>query len=303
MGVAIATGASPRPPMDWHAINWRKSHRNVRRLQVRIVKAWQAGMKRKARALQFILTRSHSGRAVAVKRVTENHGKRTAGVDRVLWNTPEKKTAAVAELHHRDYHPQPLKRVYIPKNDGRQRGLSIPTMKDRAMQALHLLALDPIAETTADENSYGFRQGRSTADAISQCYCDLAKTTSAQWILEADIKSCFDELGHQWMLTHIPMDRVKLGKWLKAGYVDRDGWQPTERGAPQGGIISPALCNLTLDGLEQRLKEKFAPTERIGKQTQVHLVRYADDVVRHEARTEHDARASAAGRRAASLSS
>ena len=147
------------------------------------------------------------------------------------------------------------------------------------MQALHLLALDPIAETTADPNSYGFREGRRAADAISQCYCDLAKTTSAQWVLEADIKACFDELSHQWMLTHLPMDRVTLGKWLKAGYLEPGGWQPTETGAPQGGIISPALCNLTLDGLERTLREKFAPTERIGKQTQVHLVRYADDFI------------------------
>jgi RNA-directed DNA polymerase len=152
-------------------------------------------------------------------------------------------------------------------------------MKDRAMQALHLLALDPIAETTADPNSYGFRQGRSTADAISQCYCDLAKRSSAQWVLEADIKACFDELSHPWMLTHLPMDRGTLRKWLKAGYVEQDGWQPTATGAPQGGIISPALCHLTLDGLERALQERFTPTEKIGKRNQVHLVRYADDFI------------------------
>ncbi len=122
-------------------------------MQVRIVKAWQARKKRKARARQFLLTRSLSGRAVAVKRVTENHGKRTPGVDQILWKTPEKKAAAVAELRPRDYHPQPLQRVYIPKSEGRKRGLSIPTLKDRARQALPLLALDPIAETTADPNS------------------------------------------------------------------------------------------------------------------------------------------------------
>ena len=231
MGVATATGASPRSPLDWHAIPWRRAHRNVRRLQARIVKAWQGGKKRKARALRFLLTRSRSGRAVAVKRVTENHGRRTPGVDGVIWHTPMQKAEAVAELRHREYHPQPLRRVYIPKRDGRRRGLSIPTMKDRAMQALHLLALDPIAETTADPNSYGFRQGRATADAISQCYCDLAKTSSAQWVLEADIKACFDELSHQWMLTHVPMDRVTLRTWLKAGYVEHDGWQPTATGA------------------------------------------------------------------------
>ena len=147
------------------------------------------------------------------------------------------------------------------------------------MQALHLLALDPIAETTADPNSYGFRQGRSTADALAQGFCDLAKKTSAQWVLEGDIRACFDELSHAWMLSNIPMDRQTLEKWLRAGYIDQHVWHPTDAGAPQGGISSPVLCNMVLDGLEQALQEAFSPTKSGGRRTQVHLVRYADDFI------------------------
>lgn len=278
MEVATATGASLRKAVDWHSLNWRSVHRNVRRLQSRIVQALKAGKYRKARALRIILTRSLSGKALAVKRVTENHGKRTPGVDNVIWNTPEKKAQAILDLQHAGYHPQPLKRVLIPKQHG-QRVLGIPTLHDRAMQALHLLALDPVAETTGDPNSYGFRRGRSPADAIGQCYCALAKTTSAEWVLEGDIRSCFDELSHPWLLSNIPMDKAILNKWLKAGYVDRHGWNPMAAGVAQGGVISPVVCNLALDGLEQTLAKKFLPTQRIAKRNKVHLIRYSDDFV------------------------
>ena len=134
------------------------------------MKATQEGRWNKVKVLQRLLTHSFSGRGLAVKRVTTNQGKKTPGVDGIIWDTPEKKATAVDELKARGYQPQPLKRVYIPKSDGRRRGLSIPVMKDRARQALHLLALDPIAETTADPNSYGFRIGRAPADAIDQAF-------------------------------------------------------------------------------------------------------------------------------------
>src|SRR5215470_18743393 len=176
-----AAGASLRPAVDWTSIKWKRANRNVRRLQSRIVEAQQQNKKRKVRALQFILTRSYSGRCLAVRRVTENTGKRTAGVDGQLLNTPEKKAQAVENLSNEDYIAQPLKRVYIPKGNDpkgtKMRPLGIPTMEDRARQALHLLALDPIAETTADPHSYGFRKGRSVADAIEQCYILLSRTT------------------------------------------------------------------------------------------------------------------------------
>ena len=156
------------------------------------------------RALQHLLTHSYSAKVLAVRRVTENAGKKTPGVDQEIWDTPEKKTQAVHELRRRGYQPQPLRRVYIPKSDGKtMRPLGIPTRKDRAQQALHLLALDPVAETTADKNSYGFRQQRSCADAIQQCFNALRVATT-QWILEGDIKSCFDAISHDWLLATFP---------------------------------------------------------------------------------------------------
>src|SRR5437588_6179653 len=150
-------------------------------------------------------------------------------------------------------------------------------MKCRAMQALYLLALDPVAETTADPNSYGFRPQRSTADAIEQCFCALGKQKSAQWILEGDIRGCFDAISHQWLLTHIPMEKAILKKGLKAGYLEQHILYPTEAGTPQGGIISPVLANMTLDGLERAIHEAIPPTTRKAREAKVHLIRYADD--------------------------
>jgi len=180
--------------------------------------------------------------------VTENKGKKTPGVDGEVWNTPEKKSQALNELKHQGYRPSPLKRVYIPKADGRQRPLSIPTMLDRAMQTLYLQALDPIAECQADPNSYGFRSARSTADAIEQCHIVLSNRGGAEWILEGDIRSCFDTISHEWLEGHIPMEKPILHKWLKAGFIEKDILKPTESGTPQGGPASPVLANLTLDG-------------------------------------------------------
>jgi RNA-directed DNA polymerase len=148
--------------------------------------------------------------------VTENDGKKTPGVDQEIWDTPEKKTQAVNDLKRRGYQPRPLRRIYIPKSDGKtMRPLGIPTITDRATQALHLLALDPVAETTADKNSYGFRQQRSCADAIEQCFNALNRAAT-HWVLEGDIRSCFDKISHDWLLAHVPTDRAVLQKWLKS---------------------------------------------------------------------------------------
>ncbi|EBE7826042.1 group II intron reverse transcriptase/maturase [Salmonella enterica subsp. enterica serovar Javiana] len=276
------TGAPSRQRMEWHDINWAKCHREVRRLQTRIVKATKEGRYGKVRSLQHLLTHSFSGKALAVRRVTENQGKNTPGVDRKLWTTPEAKSHAIQSLKQRGYQPQPLKRVYIPKANGKTRPLGIPTLKDRAMQALYMFALLPTAETTADRRSYGFRPDRSTADAIEQCFVVFARKGGAEWIMEGDIKGCFDNISHEWLLDNVLMDRKILHKWLKAGYVANRQLFPTEAGTPQGGIISPVLANITLDGLEPLLRTHFGRKFCFRGRTcshKVNFVRYADDFI------------------------
>src|SRR5579872_2063009 len=150
-------------------------------------------------------------------------------------------------------------------------------MKCRAMQALYALALNPIAETTADPHSYGFRKERSPADAMAYCFTLLARGSSPPWVLEGDIKGCFDAISHTWLLTHIPMEKAMLEKWLKAGFIEQKILYPTEAGTPQGGICSPVLANMALDGLEGVLREKYPTNTRRGAQAKVHIVRYADD--------------------------
>lgn len=273
--------ASSHVPTDWTAIDWRRIQKNVRVMQIRLTKATQEGDWRRAKALQRWLTRSFSAKALAVKRVTENQGKRTAGVDQQLWDTPSQKFAAIAQLTKRRYRPLPLRRVYIPKAHGKERPLGIPTMRDRAMQALYLLALDPILESVSDPNSYGFRKNRSTADAMSQIFVKLSQKVSAEWVLDADIEGFFDNVNHDWMLNHVRMDRHVLRKWLRSGVIDRRQLQATTAGTPQGGIISPALANWTLNGLETELllhlEGKFGITK--AKKLKVGVVRYADDFV------------------------
>ena len=275
--------ASSRVPETWQAIDWRRVERNVRGMQVRIAKATREGDWRKVKALQRLLTRSFCGKALAVRRVTENQGRRTAGVDRELWQTPKAKREAIDSLNRRGYRPSPLRRVRIPKGNGKTRMLGIPTMRDRAMQALYLLALAPVAESTADPNSYGFRIGRSTADAMAAGFQLLSRSKSPKWVLDADIEGCFDHLDHAWLLTHVPMDRVVLRKWLKAGVVDLGRFHRTESGTPQGGIVSPTLANLALDGLEPLLRAHFNPKSarfrKSASRPMVNLVRYADDFV------------------------
>src|SRR3989441_6508898 len=241
-------GASSTESRDWNSLGWDKIRQKVRRLQMRIAKAIRETRHGKARASQWLLTHSHRAKFLAVKRVTENKGHRTPGVDKKVWRTDRQKFQAVNQLTRRSYHPQPLRRIYIKKKNGKLRPLSIPTLLDRAQQALHLLALKPVAETVADRNSYGFREGRSCADAIGQCFIALAKSYAPVWVLEGDIKSCFDRISHPWLLKNIPMDKRMLRQWLKAGYWENGQLFPTNQGTPQGGIVSPALANLTLDG-------------------------------------------------------
>ncbi len=268
-------------PDNWFAIDWRVVERNVRGTQIRIAKATLEGNWRRVKALQRMLTRSFSAKALAVKRVTENQGKRTAGVDRELWDSPESRWAAIGGLKRRGYRPLPLRRVFIPKANGKERPLGIPTMKDRAMQALYLSALEPVSESTSDPNSYGFRLNRSTADAMSQLFLSLSRKVSSEWVLEADIKGCFDHISHDWLLANVPMDRSVLRKWLKAGVVFQGQLQATDAGTPQGGIISPTLANVALNGLEQQLYAQLIAKWGVAKtkKLKVNVIRYADDFV------------------------
>lgn len=272
--------AFSHPPDSWHTINWSAVDRKVRGLQVRIAKATRDQRWRKVKALQRLLTHSLAARASAVRRVTENRGKKTPGVDGELWSTPQAKWLALGRLKSKGYRPAPLRRVYIPKPDGSRRPLGIPTMRDRAMQALYLLALEPVSETVADRNSYGFRPWRSTADAIEQCFINLSRKHSAEWVLEGDIKGCFDNISHDWLLANVPMDKQVLKKWLKAGFMESHRLYPTEAGTPQGGIISPVLANLALDGLEKVLESHFGKKNtKASYKTKVNYVRYADDFI------------------------
>ena len=274
--------ASPGIATCWEEIDWQKARAYVKKLQMRIVKAQKRGHYSKVKSLQWLLTHSFYAKALAVKRVTSNSGKRTSGVDHELWLTPQAKFIAISKLNRRGYRPQPLRRHYIPKKNGKMRPLSIPTMTDRAMQTLYKFSLEPIAETYADPNSYGFRIGRSTHDAIEQCFTDLNKGKSPKWILEGDIKGCFDHISHQWLLENIPMDTQILEKWLKCGYVETQKLFPTDEGTPQGGTISPTLMNMTLDGLERLLHDRLPTRKKVNGKThcnKMNFVRYADDFI------------------------
>lgn len=268
----------------WKSIDWEIVAKKVRLLQNRIVKAVKDGKFRKAKALQWILTRSFFAKLWAVKLVSQSKGKNTPGVDGIIWNTENRKWKAVHQLNVKDYKAKPLRRVFIPKANGQMRPLAIPTIKDRAMQMLFLLALDPVHEVTSDLNSYGFRKERACQDAITQSYIVLANRNSAQWVLEADIKSCFDEISHQWLLENVPMEKRILRQWLNAGIIKNSEFFKTRKGTPQGGVISPLLANYTLDGIEEYLRktckislDKHGHSHK--NKYKVNLIRYADDFI------------------------
>jgi RNA-directed DNA polymerase len=172
----------------------------------------------------------------------------------------------------------PLRRVWIPKShSAKLPPLSIPSRRDRARQALYWLAVDPIADTTADRHSYGFRTERCMADALEQCRIVLSRKNSAPWMLEGDSQSCFDKISHTWLLAHGPMDRRLLRQWLRAGFIEKHVWHPTDTGTPQGGIIAPVLMKLTLDGLQQCLQRRFRRTK--ARNGMVNMVRWTDDFI------------------------
>jgi RNA-directed DNA polymerase len=261
---------------EWSKINWSTIDANVYQLQMRIAKAYREKKYSKAKSLQWILTHSYHAKLLAVKRVTSNRGAKTPGVDKVIWSTPKQKMQAATNLKRRGYQPLPLRRIYIPKKQkGKLRPLSIPALGCRAQQALHLLSLEPIAEMMADQHSYGFRPRRSTTDAIAQCYLALRLRGSSKYILEADIKSCFDNISKTWLLQNAPMDKVMLKKWLEAGYIENKEIFPTKDGVPQGGIISPTLLVVTLSGLEEAVMQHISNNRK----DKIHFSTYADDFI------------------------
>ncbi len=256
----------------------------MNRLQSRIAKAAQNGKTYLVKKLQYLLRRSYYGRLLAVKRVISNKGKKTAGVDGEKWTTSSNYYKAVMRLQSTSYRSKPLKRTYIKKKNGKNRALGIPTMYDRAMQALHMLGLDPVSETLLEKTSFGFRKHRSTKDACEYLFKCLSKKDSAKWVLEGDIKGCFDNITHEWLLDNTLMCKRTLKQFLKSGYVYNQSLFPTKSGTPQGGIISPTLANLTLNGLGDHLKSKYwrGSTGRIHKRFNKHKLNitvYADDFV------------------------
>jgi len=269
------TCASQHSLNNWETISWSKVIYRVNRLQYRIAKAVKEGRWGKVKALMYLVTKSFDAKLLAVYRVTTNKGGTTPGVDKTVWLTGEDKIRAAKSLTTKGYSAKPLRRVHILKKNGKKRPLGIPTMHDRAMQALFAITLDPVAETTADPNSFGFRLHRSCADAIAQCFLSLCRKNSAQWVFEADIKACFDQISHRWILENIPLNKSILEQWLKAGFIEHKRWKPTKQGTPQGGIISPTIMNMVMDGLETALSKKFPRWK--GKK--VNFIRYADDFI------------------------
>lgn len=255
----------------WEDIDFRLAEYRVKKLQKRIATAYKCNDSKTVAYLQNKMINSFYAKALAVRRVTSNRGKKTPGSDGVTWKTPEEKWNAVLSLRQKDYHAQPLKAVYIPKANGSFRPLSIPTIKDRAMQTLYKFALEPIAEVSADLNSYGYRSGRSSKLAARKCLNILNRAPFPSYILKTDIQSCFSKISHEWILKNIPLDEKALNNFIIRQDVENKKPSSSGAGIPQGSCLSPVICNMALDGLEQTLMSAC--------RNAVSFIRYADDIL------------------------
>jgi RNA-directed DNA polymerase len=231
--------------MKWNETEWAEVETIVNNLQVRIASAAKNKDWKSVNKLSRLLTKSYYAKLLAVRKVTRNKGRKTPGIDGVIWTLPADKMRAALSLTKKGYRAKPLKRKYIPKKNGKVRPLNIPTLYDRAMQTLYALALSSVESATSDRTSFGFKPYRSTKDAYAYLFICLSKKIAPQWIVEGDIKACFDEIGHDWILKNIPMNKNVLKEFLKAGYIEDFKLIPTEKGTPQGGTISPIIANIT----------------------------------------------------------
>jgi RNA-directed DNA polymerase len=277
---ATVTGTE-RPPTDWQRIDWRKANRLVSNLRQRIFRATQQGDWAKVRSLQKLMLRSYSNTLVSIRRVSqENTGKRTPGVDKVVVKTPSLR-GRLADLlmTKQPWKARPARRIYIPKANGKQRPLGIPTILDRCLQARVKNALEPSWEARFEGISYGFRPGRGCHDAIGKIYLLARPNKTKKWVVDADIKGAFDHIDHEYLLRTIGdvPGKELIKQWLKAGYVDRDVFHETGEGTPQGGVISPLLANIALHGMEEALGVRHNSKGQITSKRA--MVRYADDFV------------------------
>lgn len=274
--------------LDWDAVRWRSVEEQVRRLRQRIFAASQAGDLKKVRNLQKLMLRSRSNALVSVRRVTEvNAGRKTAGVDGKVVVTAEQKAELADWVQHRaePWSPQPVKRVYVPKSNGRRRPLGIPVIADRCLQALTVNALEPEWEARFEPKSYGFRPGRGCHDAIVAIHTTASRTDAQRlWVLDADLAAAFDRLDHDHICQSLGTfpARELVRQWLTAGVVEDGRFAPTGDGAPQGGVISPLLLNVALHGMEAAAGVRYHVTgTRAGKTVSgcPVVIRYADDLL------------------------